>query len=350
MQQYVQEPQHEGKNRPSGLFSAVQMNTPDSTSGNISVDAATNSKSNDEVNTPINTQTSTPESLPCSCSSNSSPFDISLLEESSLDGSTQDLSAQPTDSSVPAASSQSNLPAFLAELPTMTTNNMDPATQQLLIQAYIKLLDTLSGTPSAPVQVPSSPAFAAPVTPSRMVGDRYLVYVHGISQHSAGYSDAWWSALQPYVGLTYGTGELGDRRQEVIWSDLVNAARAAEMSRAVGVDVEKERLRQEITTVLQERQQQEIAKNTKSVAEAQQAARQTSVAERGSGMAIDDFLIYMTDSKMRQQIIDRFTKVVGPLLQNNNRVDIICHSWGTVVAYEGLRELEKNPAIPGKVL
>jgi hypothetical protein len=45
---------------------------------------------------------------------------------------------------------------------------------------------------------------------------------------------------------------------------------------------------------------------------------------------------------MRQRIIDCFTDVVKPLLINNNQIDIISHSWGTVVAYEGLRELEAN--------
>jgi metacaspase-1 len=273
--QFAQEPQHEGKNRTTGLFST---------------------KSNLSTNPKTDTQIS-------------------------------------------------------SELPTMTTNNMDTATQQLLIQAYIQLLDTVAGSTASMGQA-SSPTMTTPggsVGTSRLVGDRYLVCVHGISQHVAGYSNPWWSALQPYVGQIYGTGDLGGRRQEVLWSDLVNASRALEMSRAMGEDVEKERLRREIITVLQERQQQEIAKNTTSVAEARQAARQADFTERGGGMAIDDFLIYMTDSRMRQQIIDRFTKVIEPLLRNNNRIDIIGHSWGTVVAYEGLRELEKNPSIQGRV-
>ena len=56
----------------------------------------------------------------------------------------------------------------------------------------------------------------------------------------------------------------------------------------------------------------------------------------------------MLNSKVRQQIIDRFTKVVRPLLENNSQIDIISHSWGTVVVYEGLRELEKL-SLSGKV-
>lgn len=246
-------------------------------------------------------------------------------------------------------SGQFNSLSSSMEIFTMSTN-LDTTTQHLLIQAYIKLLDTLAGSSPSIPQAASSPTVAAPIelTDSRLVS-RHLVYVHGISQHSTGYSNSWWNALRPYVGQIYGTGDLGDKRQEVIWSDLVNATRMLEMSRTVGEDFEKERLRQEITAVLQERRQQEIAKNTQSVAEARQAARQLDTIERGGGMAIDDFLVYMTDSRIRQQIIDQFTKVVEPLLRSNTEIDIICHSWGTVVAYEGLRELEKNASIQGKV-
>jgi hypothetical protein len=334
MNQFAQEPQHEGKNR-RGLFgdaaTDTSVNNPNGVKTNDGACART-----DVVN-PILT------SSPCSCSSSSSPFDASLLDEfESVDFSIASNLSFPT---------QFNSLSLPAELPTMTTNMMDTATQQLLIQAYIKLLDTIAGSTPAVGQAPSSSTLV-PVEPtdtSRLVGDRYLVYVHGISQHTAGYSNSWWSALQPHVGQTYGNGNLGEKRQEVIWSDLVNAARTLELSRAASEDVEKERLRREITAVLQERQQQQIAKNTNSVAEARQAARQADITERGNNMAIDDFLVYMTDSRMRQQIIDRFTKVLEPLLRSNNRIDIICHSWGTVVAYEGLRELEKNPLIQGRV-
>jgi hypothetical protein len=330
--QFFQEPQHEGKRR-AGLFGVAKSNAPG--------DITNNSKTNDQISNGTDGSSHTSVNSPCSCSSASFPFDASLLDQ-----------VKPANLPTANSSFPAQITSLPAELPTMTTNHMDTATQQLLIQAYIKLLDTIAGSTPAASQASSSPILAMPVElaeTSRLVGDRYLVYVHGISQHTKGYSNSWWSALQPYVGQTYGSGDLGNRRQEVLWSDLVNAARALEMSRAVGEDGEKERLRREITTVLQERQQQEIVKNTKSVAEARQAARQLDVSERGSRMAIDDFLIYMTDSKMRQQIIDCFTKVVEPLLRGDNRVDIVSHSWGTVVAYEGLRELEKNSSLQGRV-
>ena len=57
---------------------------------------------------------------------------------------------------------------------------------------------------------------------------------------------------------------------------------------------------------------------------------------------VDDFSAYLVDDAIRQKIIDRFTDVVQPLLAQNLELDIISHSWGTVVAYEGLRQLEDS--------
>jgi len=53
---------------------------------------------------------------------------------------------------------------------------------------------------------------------------------------------------------------------------------------------------------------------------------------------IDHFVEYLLDDGIRSQVIDRFNRVVQPLLQQGNAVvNVISHSWGTVVAYEALR-------------
>ena len=60
----------------------------------------------------------------------------------------------------------------------------------------------------------------------------------------------------------------------------------------------------------------------------------------GGGSCLDDFSVYLVHAPTRQTIIDRFTAVIRPQLAAGNEIDLISHSWGTVVAYEGLRELE----------
>ncbi len=57
---------------------------------------------------------------------------------------------------------------------------------------------------------------------------------------------------------------------------------------------------------------------------------------------IDDFVVYLLNDTTRAAIIKRFTDKVRELLVDGIELDIISHSWGTVVAYEGLRELEDD--------
>jgi hypothetical protein len=138
------------------------------------------------------------------------------------------------------------------------------------------------------------------------------------------------------VGTTFTPSNLGLGRREVLWSDLVNRSRS--LQRSLPAE-EVNALRQSILDVIDDRQSHDAARSGR--------LDQLPVA-RGGAIAIDDFLVYMLDDGMRRRILERFTKVVGPLLAAGTRVDVISHSWGTVVAYEGLRELEQR-ALSGRV-
>jgi hypothetical protein len=213
--------------------------------------------------------------------------------------------------------------------------------QKLLIEAYLKLLDMVAVSPPSTTVVPSS-----------ITKNRYLIYVHGISQHQQGYSHSWWQALQPHIGEVFEDGTLGGTRREVLWSDLVNASIAANIvDTAVYSTVDtrqKEQLKREIWEIVEDRQREEIAARTGGGRQVY-LTMQTYTIEPSSILGIDDFLIYMLSSQMRQQIINRFTDTVKPLLSSNNQIDIISHSWGTVVAYEGLKELETEQSLQGEV-
>ena len=226
---------------------------------------------------------------------------------------------------LPAISNDIDHPQAPNQSESFANTNLTAENQKLLIEAYHKLLDTIATSTEPTAKI------------VRQTSDRYLIYVHGISQHRRGYSNGWWNALQEFVRPIFGNGNLGSSRREVLWSDLVNA-------RAVIDSAQPQQLRREIELILDERRRLLIANNTSGT----NARRATSFSERGGGFSIDDFLIYMLDNRVRQQIIDRFTKVVKPLLENGSQLDIISHSWGTVVAYEGLRELE-NLSFPGRV-
>jgi hypothetical protein len=57
---------------------------------------------------------------------------------------------------------------------------------------------------------------------------------------------------------------------------------------------------------------------------------------------IDDFVKYLTIDSVRRSVIAEFTDVLRPLLRRGDSVELISHSWGTVVAYEALRSLERT--------
>jgi hypothetical protein len=214
-----------------------------------------------------------------------------------------------------------------------------PEIARLASEAQLQIVRMLH--PSAGAAIPGR----GPALPA---GARYLVYVHGICRHVAGYSDGWWDALHPFT-TAFGPGALGATRQEVLWSDIVNArALAVQAARALDAPsaaraAAHAQLRQDICEALQDRidRMAVAAVSRSALGDAPRAlADPRGVIGIPFLNCIDDFTVYLIDDAVRAQVIGRFTGVVRPLLEQGAEVDVISHSWGTVVAYEGLRELE----------
>jgi len=193
------------------------------------------------------------------------------------------------------------------------------------------------------VQATARPAAARSRQPA--TGTRVLVYVHGICKHVPGFSNGWWDVLHQFTTV-FGEGDLGETRLEVVWSDLVNekgvTLRATRAPASPEV-TEHEQAKREIVETLQDRLDRcaiEALPRT-SPGEAPRALQGTRDLPSIPGLnCIDDFTVYLINDKTRADIIGRFTEVVRPLLLGGAAVDIISHSWGTVVSYEGLRQLE----------
>lgn len=164
-----------------------------------------------------------------------------------------------------------------------------------------------------------------------------IVYVHGISEHQPGYSDAWHEALQPHLAQQVS-------KEEVRWSDLVNAAGMTYGGDAetIAKVSEEQRLREEINRELKARK----LRNRQAAAVV--APSNAPNVYGGSGLPLDDFVRYMVWEETRNQILVRFDDVVLPLLREGRTLHIIAHSWGTVVSYEGLRRLDGS-GLPGRV-
>ncbi len=168
----------------------------------------------------------------------------------------------------------------------------------------------------------------------RALSDECVVYVHGISQHRTGYSVPWYAAMQPHLRRAL-------ERHEVLWSHHTNPRSL----RRVASEVEAAALARQLEQELEERMEQverqiELSDGTKSV---ERLAR-----PRGAGFAVDDFARYMASEETREAILAEFDRIVRPLLRSGRKMHIIGHSWGTVVAYEGLRRLDAE-SMSGRV-
>ncbi len=204
-----------------------------------------------------------------------------------------------------------------------------------------------------------APAPGAALLAAAPVITRRLIYVHGICRHPAGFSDPWWSSLHPFVPSNFGDGTLGVTRLEVLWSDVVDQASAALAAvglaaalpaGAAGPEQARQRAFAEIAEALRDRADQQLLGATMrsaALAAAPLGAADTSGLIAIPGLnCVEDFSIYLVDDGVRQQILDRFIDVLKPELLAGHELDIVAHSWGTVVAYEGLRQLQDEGLAP----
>ena len=178
----------------------------------------------------------------------------------------------------------------------------------------------------------------------RVAGEPALVYVHGIGRHPAGYSAPWWRSLRPHLSAELRQA-LEVHRREVLWSDLVTADRASRFEPEPRQAERERELADLLREVLEDRAEREslhaipAPRGDEVPAEAPHFAERQ---ERGlpDMSGIDDFVKYLVNDSVRQAVQQRFLDETVPLLKSGAAVEVVSHSWGTVVAYEALRSLD----------
>ncbi|HEX8200920.1 MAG TPA: caspase family protein [Isosphaeraceae bacterium] len=266
----------------------------------------------------------------------------------------------------PPRAAEPEAPAEAAPAPTPVPDEPEPATPGLppsphgpptggaatgselhrrleeLLAAYHRVLEAAGAVTIASAEATAGRAAA---------GARHLVYVHGICRHDAGYSDGWWEAMGRFTpSLRPGRRDAGGNRHEVLWSDIVRpAARAV---RAAAPSAQEEELRARLVETLQDRTQRQALDAAPPPAAASASGRGADAEGQRALLGIPgldcigDFTQYLLDASIRDRVIGRFHAVVMPLLSSGAQVEIISHSWGTVVAYEGLRFLDAGSQFP----
>jgi metacaspase-1 len=192
-----------------------------------------------------------------------------------------------------------------------------------------------------------------------MANNPVLVYVHGVCKLTRGYSDPWWAALSPFAASLQ-DGDLGEpggttsKRYEVFWSDLVRSGSRGVATPSPARTGDHEQTLQRLVEIIEDRARQQAMTWAGAQPSANRALETATLDPAAHLMifldCVTDFVQYLEEPAIRQQVQGRFFEVVSPLLESGAEIHLISHSWGTVVAYESLCLLETvTPQPPGVI-
>jgi hypothetical protein len=189
-----------------------------------------------------------------------------------------------------------------------------------------------------------------------------VVWVHGIGQHSPGYSAPWERVFNQYLNFSH------EDYLEVCWDTVFTAAlRAlAGSGNAIGLtraeQLAEADVRADLETILLARQSvllraapaPGLRAVDDEVVEWARFKRRLAAARRappggGEGALPDwlahpdaylgDFAKYLVSRRLRGAVKEKVKERLRPLVGGGYRIAIIAHSWGTVVAYDSLLDL-----------
>ncbi len=183
--------------------------------------------------------------------------------------------------------------------------------------------------------------------------DARVIFVHGIGNHVAGYSDRWRTAFNRYLSLPL------ENFFEVVWDDVFDAKTRGERGLAPvpELDPDEQQRAAEVTEELREliSSRHDLMLD---LADDDSGARllgpdaRDRAAERGLmnwllnfDEYIGDFAKYLASEKVRAAVDARLSDKLTPLLQTGMPVVLITHSWGTVVGHHTLRSIA-GPSLP----
>ncbi len=182
-----------------------------------------------------------------------------------------------------------------------------------------------------------------------------IVWVHGIGAHSPGYSLQWQTHFNRYLNLTSAD------YLEVCWDTVFQRAQAATRSSDGGEAVAlspqeqlaEQEVREELETIIQARasalEHSELSTTRGGAGGVVEYGEiRSGPATRGSAWDwlfkpdeyLGDFAKYLVSRNVRTAVKEKAKEVLRPLANTGARISIISHSWGTVVSYDALLDLE----------
>lgn len=181
-----------------------------------------------------------------------------------------------------------------------------------------------------------------------------VVWVHGIGDHKAGYSEPWRVAFDRYLHLP-----IGDYA-EVLWETVFDDAPGTRSGTAGSAPAltaqeraEEEAVREELRAIMLARAAASQAGSSATRGEGGVVSWSDAQGTRGLGdwllqanEYLGDFAKYLVSRPIRTAVKERFKEQLRPILSQRARIGVISHSWGTVVSYDSLIDLAiESPGI-----
>lgn len=191
--------------------------------------------------------------------------------------------------------------------------------------------------------------------------DHRIVWVHGIGAYTAGYSTAWKTVFNTY--LSFPDSDF----VEVLWADIFDltveaitagAARGAphaaltrkEQLRAVEVQSELEMLLAARASAFA-RGRAAATREPRAAPPGPIERSRTRAAAMPEGLPdwltlphihIGEFVQYLVSQRVRTAVKEKMKAQLRPLVGGDSPISVIAHSWGTVVAYDTLLDMESE--------
>jgi hypothetical protein len=178
--------------------------------------------------------------------------------------------------------------------------------------------------------------------------DYRIVWVHGIGPTQSGYSKDWDQTYNPYLNFP-----LSDF-MEVYWADVYSSTMSVDnpgtnmitMPLTIQEQLVEAQVRKALTTVLLAR----ITAQVQTPILLGEWSQFTNKAATGQALLppwvvnpdayIGEFVKYLVNRGVRKAVKEKAKEQLRLLANSGYNCSIIAHSWGTVVAYESLLDLE----------
>jgi metacaspase-1 len=172
--------------------------------------------------------------------------------------------------------------------------------------------------------------------------DECVVWVHGIGPTEAGYSDSWTQVYNECLNFPT-TAYI-----EVLWADVYSSAtNTITLPLVMQEQLAEAQVRKNLTTVLLARVTA-LAQNPAWLDERAQITHEGATSRElpiwvvNSEDYIGQFVKYLVNSDIRDAVKEKMKEQLRPLAESCHNISLIAHSWGTVVAYESLLDLESE--------